>query len=360
MNARKKILTVIPTLDGAGAQRVVSVLTQEWAKSHRVTIALFDASRTAYDYGGRIVNLRVPGSSNILRKLYNAGPRLARLIRLIRRERPDRIVSFLESANFPTLVAAALTGYLGRLSVSVHNNPVYFSTEYRALIPLLYRFPTRVIAISKGGRDALVRMGVPAHIVVAIPNPVDIPSGVAENALLSPLPVPFILGVGRLHQVKGFDRLLTAFSRLNRSELHLAILGEGSEKVNLIRHAQKLKVEERVHFQGHVADVESWYRHAECFVLSSYSEGWANVLMEAMANKCPVVSFDCPYGPSEIIEDGQSGLLVPEGDVGALAAALARVLDDKTLRRDLVVNGEERVKKFDVKEIAPRWLGLGA
>ena len=169
-----KVLVVIPTLQGGGAERVVSLLTQEWAKSHQVIIALFDASRPAYDYGGQVVDLGAPGSANPLKKAYNGGARAARIMGLLRREQPDLVISFLEGANFPAIVAAALTGYLGRLSVSVRNDPDAFAYAiYRSLLPWLYRLPARVVASFRGGK---ARAGVNGRSWLQrmsfIPNPV--------------------------------------------------------------------------------------------------------------------------------------------------------------------------------------------
>ncbi len=131
-----KILVVIPNHHGGGAQRVVSLLTKEWAKSHRVMIALFDDSRPAYDYGGQIIALPLlHGSANPLRKIYNTWVRSSWIRGLLRREQPDLVIAFMEGSNFPAIVASVLTGYLGRLFVSVHTDPARFPRLYRALIP---------------------------------------------------------------------------------------------------------------------------------------------------------------------------------------------------------------------------------
>ena len=84
--------------------------------------------------------------------------------------------------------------------------------------------------------------------------------------------------------------------------------------------------------------------------------GSPNVVVEAMANGCPVVSFDCPYGPAEIIEGGRSGILVPQDDIAGLSDAIQRVVSDCTLRARLSQVGRERAKAFAVEKIAPRWL----
>jgi len=352
-----KILVVISTLQSGGAERVVSMLTKEWAKSHKVTISLFDGSRLDYDYGGQIVDLGLPGSDRILRKGRNFGARLVRLTGLIRRQQPDRIVSFMEAANIPVIVAAALAGRLDRLAVSVRNNPSHFFFPHRILIPWLYRFSEDVVAVSLGVKQGLETMGLPARKISVIRNPVN----VTDCRLAGPGPTPkvlgpYILGVGRLEWQKGFDRLLQGFCRLGHPGVDLVILGDGSERERLLQQANELALEKRTHFAGRVVDVNPWYRHAKCFVLSSRYEGWPNVLMEALANGCPVVSFDCKYGPSEIIEHGRTGLLVPEGDTEALAGAIAQVLNDGSLRQELSVNGLKRARAFGVKEIARRWL----
>ena len=352
-----KILVVIPTLLGGGAERVVSILTQEWAKSHQVTIVLFDASGPIHDYGGRIVDVRLPASDYILRKICNFVGRTIRLSQVLMQERPDRIVSFLEAANFASVAAAIMTGNRDRLYVSVRDDPLWMPAAYRLLLPFIYRIPAGVIAVSEGVKRRLKSMHVPIERVSVIPNPVPgIIGKFVERKLMSPLADRFILGVGRLSWQKGFDRLLAAFHALDRPDTHLVILGQGAEESALVVLTRELGIEKRVHFPGYVPDVEIWYRNAECLVLSSRHEGWPNVLMEAMANGCPVVSFDCEYGPSEIIEHDESGLLVPEGDVEGLGRAIARVLDDDGLRRNFVVKAKAQVQKFDVEAIALRWL----
>ena len=358
-----KILVVLPKVGGYGVQRVVSLLSREWAKSHEITIAHFEALKPSFDYGGQTVDLLAPILSFPynpfhLRGAYNICLRAARLVRLIRREHPDRIISFMESANVPAIIASALTGRLPRLIVSVRGNPAEFPPRQRFLMLLLYRLPARVIAVSEGVKRGLAPIcRLPTERISFIPNPIIVKNAQdAARETTPPLPERYVLGVGRLEPQKGFERLLRAFHRLDRPALHLAILGEGAERTDLLRLACELGLETRLHLPGRVADVETWYRHAACFVLSSRYEGWPNVLGEALANGCPVVSFDCDYGPSEILEDGKYGLLAPEGDVAALTGAIARVLDDDALRRDLAAKGPERMRTFNPDKIASRWL----
>ncbi len=361
-----KILVVVSTFRGGGVERVASLLSQEWAKSHEVTIALFGALEMAYDHGGRIVELRepvwpIPFNLFRLKGAYNICMRAARLALLIRRERPDRVLSALENMNVPAIIASALMGRLSRLTISMHApKPTRFfhSSRQRLLARLLYQLSGRVIAVSEGVRRELASTcRLPLERISFVPNPVVIKNA-RETA--PPLSEHYVLGMGRLVPQKGFERLLRAFHRLDRPALHLVILGEGPERANLLRLARELGLEGRLHLPGHVAEIETWYRHAACFVLSSRYEGWPCVLMEALATGCPVVSFDCDYGPSDILEGGKYGLLAPEGDVEGLAEGIARVLDDDALRRDLAARGPERARAFSVEKIAPLWLEADA
>ena len=349
-----KIVIIINMLHRGGAERVVSRLTLEWSRSHDVVVALFSTKRLAYQHGGRIVDLRLPTDS-LVQKVYRLGMGAARLALLFRQERPDRVVSFMESANFPAIMAASVTGLLDRLWISVRVNPEVIPAAYRRLIPWLYRAPARIVAPSEGVKEGLKKMGLSADKLHWIPNPVVAGCSTNEDSA-SVFPDPFVLAAGRLVPAKGFDRLLKAFALLNRKDLHLVVLGEGPEREALMALAQTLEIGSSVHFPGAVSNIEAWYRSAMCFVLSSRYEGWPNVLMEAMANGCPVISYDCKYGPEEIVEDGKSGLLVAQGDISGLAAEINRVIVDKALRRRLASEGVRRGKTFSAEDIAPQWL----
>ena len=152
--------------------------------------------------------------------------------------------------------------------------------------------------------------------------------------------------------------LLNAFCRVQPRDLQLVVLGEGPERNDLLALARRLQISDRVYFPGAVSDISRCYRRAKCFVLSSRNEGWPNVLVEAMATGCPVVSFRCDYGPAEIVQDGTSGLLVAEGNVDALARAIERVVTDRRLSASLSVGAASRAAWFASQPVAARWLRL--
>ena len=352
-----KILCVIPSLSRGGAERVLSLLTRDWAKCHDVVVAAFDALRPAYHYDCRVVHLQLRMPSSAMARAHVAWTSTLRLIKLFRVECPDRIITFMEPANIPAILASSVLGILDRLVVSVRHNPNMLSLPRRLLISWLYRFPTAVVAVSHGVQRTLVSMGLPRDRVTTIPNPVLFPNA-DRSAAMPRARGRYVLAAGRLIPSKGFDLLLTAFSLVQPSDLTLVVLGEGPGRVQLLDLARQLRINDRVCLPGALSDISRWYRHAECFVLSSRNEGWPNVLVEAMAAACPVVSFRCDFGPEEIVEDEISGLLVATGDVDALASAITRVVTDGRLSASLADGGANRAAWFASQAAASRWLRL--
>jgi glycosyltransferase involved in cell wall biosynthesis len=126
---------------------------------------------------------------------------------------------------------------------------------------------------------------------------------------------PVILGVGRLNEQKDFQTLLRAFANvLKKRHAYLVILGEGEERSSLEVLSEELNVAHRVHMPGFVRNPYKYMARSDVFVLSSKFEGFGNVIVEAMACGCPVVSTNCRSGPTEILENGKWGRLVPVED----------------------------------------------
>ena len=164
--------------------------------------------------------------------------------------------------------------------------------------------------------------------------------------------LPVVLAVGKLIARKDFSVLLTAFARLlARRPARLVVLGEGRLRHKLLALAKELRLEECVDFPGFQENPYAFLAKADLFVLSSRNEALPTVLIEAMACGCPVVSTDCPFGPREILEDGRLGPLVPVGDAVALAAAMARVLDEPPSRGPL----RERASFFSVERAVDQY-----
>ena len=354
-STQRRIVAVIPTMSYGGAERALSLLTLEWTKTFDVLTVVFEAGERAYEHGGRMLDLRLGRPNNPLEKLMIVAKAALRLSRLFVEEQPSMIISFMEPASFPATIAAITTGSTRKLVVSVRQNPDALPLMRRLAIPVIYRFPYRVVAVSDGVRRTLKRMGVPAAKLLMIPNPVLARESIGTS-FGRPVPYRYILAAGRLRWQKGFDRLMDAFSKIPRPDIHLVIIGEGEEKVPLMTLAKELRIQARVHVIGFVSDIPRWYKNADCFVLASRHEGWPNVVMESMENGCPVVAFACNFGPAEMIEDSKSGILVKDGDLDVLASSIINVLEDDDLRGRLARGGSKRAAMYTASCIAPKWI----
>jgi glycosyltransferase involved in cell wall biosynthesis len=201
-----------------------------------------------------------------------------------------------------------------------------------------YPWADAIVAVSKGVADDLARVArLPRDRIKVIYNPVVTEAlfRKAEEPLehpwfLSGCP-PVILGVGRLTAAKDFPTLIRAFARVRESQLaRLLILGEGEKRDSLEKLVRELRLERDVSMPGFMDNPYAYMRKSSIFVLSSCWEGLPNVLIEAMACGCQVISTNCPSGPEEILRGGHYGKLVPVGDAEALAKAILANFDKPT------------------------------
>jgi glycosyltransferase involved in cell wall biosynthesis len=331
------IAIFVPTLGAAGAERVAINLGHALVKAgRRVDLVVAEARGDLLGQvpsGVRLVNLE---SSRVLYSLVG-------LSRYIRRERPQALVSFMDHANIVALFARALGGGSTRIVATVHNtlsvatrNP---NNRRSKLLPLLirafYPFAHKVVAVSQGAADDLVRTtGLPANRVDVIYNPVITPELLAARNAPPPHPwlqegqPPVLLGVGRLTPQKDFPTLLRGFALVRRRRpARCIIIGEGENRSELEALVSQLGVNQDVALLGYHSAVPAFMARSAVFVLSSAWEGLPTVLIEALALAERIVSTDCPSGPREILQNGRLGRLVPMRDPEALSEAILASLD---------------------------------
>ena len=352
MNNMKKITFITASLAKGGASKVVSQLSYEYvSRGYQVTTIVF-SQQIEYGCGGDIVILGIPASKNFFVKCFHLLFRVIKLRRLLRERSGGRTLSFMESANIPTI----LTGY--PVVISIHTNPrIAFGFMYKILIKWIYRFSNvqKIVCVSAGIEQSLHNeFGLTNTAVVY--NPVDLDQSVLRSEDLS-IYQPFILSVGRLVYAKNYSLLIRAFAKSRaKSEANLVIVGEGEERIMLEGLSKDLGVADRVYLVGKKESAIEYFRKASLFVLSSRYEGFGIVLLEALAFTPGVIATDCDFGPREIIKNKESGLLVPSEDEDVLAKAIDRLYFDTGLQKELAVNARETVKRFAIGSIADHWL----
>ena len=166
-----------------------------------------------------------------------------------------------------------------------------------------------------------------------------------------------VIAVGRYVYQKGFDMLLQAWSKIDKlyPDWQLAIFGDG-DRTPYEKQMKTFGVDaKRCHLNGPTPNIQQEYVNSSIFVFSSRFEGFGMVLVEAMACGLPVVSFDCPCGPKDIVKDGEDGLLVENGNIDLLASSLSRLMNDETLRQSMSKAGLKNVQRFNIEQIAEQW-----
>ena len=371
--AERTVLTLIPHLQASGLDARVGLLARGGAFDGEIDPARLLLTRLGPGQMSRVFLTRfAPGGTS-----YAPLPNFARIltgiplvplhqIDLIRQFRPHVVVSCTHSMNLAALLS---TRAYGRRRVAwilregINTRAAIESDASAGLGRRLRSWATRhvyhrpdcVLAISRGVANGLARdFRVPRDRLCVIYNPVDV-SRVSRLAQREDCAVPharYILACGRLHRQKGFDLLLRAFARLDVANLTLVLLGEGPERSRLESLAGELGISSRVMMPGFVANPWSWMVRAAAFILPSRWEGFASVLVEAMACGTPVIAADCEYGPSEILRDDQAGVLVRVEDVESLTAAIRLVLADSAFARVLALRGRQRALDFDAPMVA--------
>jgi glycosyltransferase involved in cell wall biosynthesis len=357
----KRLAFFSQSLGGGGAERVIVTLANEFVKRGYIVDIVNSYHKEGYQ------KLLAPEVNVVVlntRRRLLAAPRLARYLR---RYRPHAL---LATVNTMAAVAARMLAHVPtRIVLREATTPSQelrhkqVSERARRIRKLglrwLYPRANAIVTVSRGVAEDILRFapGVGAKISV-IYNPV-----ISEDMFrLAEEPVshrwflphcpPVVLAAGRLVALKGFDTLLMAFAQLLQYlDAHLVILGEGEERTSLEQLAETLNIRSKVDFPGFDPNPFRYMRRASVFVLSSRYEGLPNVLIQAMACGCPVVSTNCPSGPDEILDGGKYGALVPVDDAEAMAQAILRVLQGE--RKPVP---QEWLEQFKVESIATRYL----
>ncbi|MGH6898909.1 MAG: glycosyltransferase family 4 protein [Geminicoccaceae bacterium] len=351
-----RIALVITALGAGGAERVIIGLANAWAaRGREVTLITFEPPGTPpyYELDPRVA-LRQLGVASAARPIWRALRQGVRRVRALRRTlrtiEPEVAISFLAKINVLTVLATR--GLALPVIVSERNNPERqrFRATWRWLRARLYGVAYCVVAPSRGVLESFPRaIRLRGRV---IPNPVDLTPPQPRRSGTRRL-----VAVGRLVHQKGFDLLLRAFARIapEHPEWTLAIWGEGDQRRHLEALRAELGVRQQVQLPGLTERPGQWVEDAEIFVLSSRFESFGNVITEAMAAGLPVVAFDCPWGPGDILRDGEDGLLVAAEDVDALAATIRRLILDPELRHRLGEAGMRNVRRFHRDAIVAQW-----
>lgn len=296
--------------------------------------------------------------------------RLIKYFLIIRTIRPDIVLSCVPVTN----VSYAIIKWLlpNRISFVACEHAfisaAFSAGEYKGAFKLLYRilfrptynfFADRLIMVAYAAKkDAVDNWGVYEHNISVIYNPQDIDE--LQQRAEEPIQddwftvanEPILIAAGRLTKQKGFESLIKAFAILNsKTKCRLVILGRGDLEQALKNLVEELGLTAHVRFLGFQKNPLKYIKHSSVFVLSSIWEAMPMILAEAMAVGIPVVSFDCPSGPREMLDGGNCGYLVEDQNIDALASTLFQVLKNPHEAKKKARRALEKVEQFRVIKI---------
>ena len=321
---------------GGGAERVMlSVVAGMIEQGNDVDILVFRKEGEYLDSvpaGARIVDL---GAAFPM--AYKS------LVKYLRAERPQALLSALNQPNVIASWARRLSGTGIRTVITVHNTLSVEAANGTSLrlklmphfVRAFYPWADTIVTVSKGVADDMRNnVGVRGDNVEVIYNPVVSDEMLAKSKMPIDHPwfaegPPVVLSVGRLTGQKDFKTLIQAFAMVRSTiDARLIILGQGEDRAELEAQVQSLGLQDHVQLRGFVQNPFAYMANCRLFVLSSVFEGLPTVLIEALAAGSPVVSTDCPSGPREILDGGRYGRLVPVGDAKAMAEAICANLGE--------------------------------
>ena len=328
----------IHDLSPGGVERQCLVLAQE-LQARGVDVVL-----VVHQLRGELVPLLPPGVPVVNLHSARTLQDVWRLRRFLRDKQPDVFMANVDHNNIAAALAKTVAGSKTKLVICQHNplTAGFHATvnwKHR-LVPWFYwGLASRIdhaVAVSDGLAGEIIDAGLPPAKVSTISNAVigeDFGARASQpvrHPWLTDKDRPVFVTAGRLVEMKDHRNLLRAFARhVGQRPARLMLLGVGPMLDELRALAGSLGITEHVAFEGFVSNPLPYMREADAFVLSSRSEGFGNVLVEAMGCGTPVVSTDCPHGPADILAHGKYGILVPPRDPEALAGALDQVLEDR-------------------------------
>jgi glycosyltransferase involved in cell wall biosynthesis len=361
---RQRILFLINSLEGGGAERVMSTLLRHSASEREmydIVLGLLDDLPAAYTVPDWVDVRQLDGRKSFLSSFMAVR-------RLVAEVRPSATLSFLTRSNIANVLSARTPCVISeRANTSAHFAAGPLGALSRAMVRAVYPQATRVIAVSEGVADDLRdNFGVPADRVVTIPNPVDADAIRAKAAEPPSIVIggPYILAAGRLVKSKNFAMLIRAFAA-TESDWTLVIAGEGPEREALTQLAAECGAAGRVLLPGFVANPYPLMRGADVFVLSSNAEGFPNALVEAMALGAPVIATNCASGPSEILAErpraqicgltfAPHGVLVDANAADQMGEGI-RHMRDPDVRRAYGAKAAARARIYNPESIKDRY-----
>lgn len=365
----KNILILVPSL-GIGGREKIAINTYNILKEkYNVFFVVFQRQKTEYEFNDEIFSLNVPAAAGKTKKIFQQIKRAKKLINFCKTNKIDCVFSLGETANITNILTKQFIKI--KSVIAIHG----FTEVYKNKITdFVFRKSDRIICISKDMEHNLLKLFPNLNNTAVIENGYDI-SGRLKNRINTNVfseNSPKLVSMGRLEEVKGFDRLLTAFAKIteNFPNASLSVIGHGSLEQKLKDLTKKLNIENNVKFLGFMKDPYEELTKNDIYVLTSRNEGFPNCLIEALASGLATVSFDCISGPREILSEVYSsepitgtvyekyGILTENNNTDLLAQTIIDLIKDNIKVSYYKTAGPERAMYFSLERYRNKIIDL--
>ena len=356
--AVKKVMFHLNSLGKGGAERVVSLLANEFVENHvEAVIATEWFSEEEYEVKPQVkrIHAGLSGEEESASRVMKQWIRIRNLRRVLLQEKPDVLLSFCVKANYRAMMATVGTGI--PVIVSVRNDPKidYVGKANSLMNKLFLNKAAGCVFQTEEAKEFFDDILQKKSVIIC--NPVN------EKYLSAKRKKPGkkIVCVGRLVAQKNQMLLVNAFERILEKypDYGLYLYGDGSDdecKDELLKYVAKKRLGDKIRFMGLSSTLETDMADASMFVLPSNYEGMPNALMEAMALGLPVISTDCPCGGSRYwIETGVTGQLVPVKNVEAMADAMEYYIRNPKEAEKMGETARERLKEATIDKVFEQW-----
>jgi GalNAc-alpha-(1->4)-GalNAc-alpha-(1->3)-diNAcBac-PP-undecaprenol alpha-1,4-N-acetyl-D-galactosaminyltransferase len=353
-NNKISIGFAISSMRNGGAERVMSILVNYFSEKYDVHLFIYSEVQSFYPLDNNVkihylFNENITSKYDLIKKHFKA---FFLFQKICKTYEIKCLISFTTFVNAISIILGKkikIPILISERFEPLYCNPGKLNSFFRKLT---YRFASDIILQTAQVEKSFTKLGVKLPLRKSVIfNPID--NNFKRNTQI--IKEKVILSIGRLSDEKGHHLLLQSFAVLKLKDWKLEIIGDGVNKEKLINLASKLGISESVIFLGKKKDVIHYLNRCSIFVLPSLTEGFPNVLCEAMATGCAVVSFDCPNGPSELIQNYNNGILVENGSIEELSNAIIYLVNNEDIRVEFGLKASEIHNILDKSLICREW-----
>lgn len=369
-NKIKKIGIFIESLSEMGGAERAALLIAKYLNDNGfdLNIIVIDDGNSFYEApkGCKIIGLNInKKSNNYFAGLVNNVERISVIKSSISNLRLQTLISFTTKPNVLAIISCIGTPtkcIINQQSPSLISLKYLTQSKFRTLIwvslsKIFYRYADNLVSVSKFINDSINWVNDSDKRIIYNPLSNTSFESELEPEIKLPKGYKYIVGMGRIIKQKGFDLLIKSFSLIekNNPDLRLVIIGDGSQLNNLKDYSYSVGISDKIIFHGNMTNPFPVLKQCQIFVLSSRWEAFGNVIIEAMSLGLPVICFDIPGGPREIINHKVNGLLVKSGNIEALAKGIDKLICDEILRKSIELESLKVAETYSLARIGKKW-----